>query len=100
KVAIANFHPDADRLDRTVGDDRLVEFPSAARRFRIVRPLLVDERTGVAQHAVIKVVAVPGHFHGAGGPGTAAHGAAAVGVLGDFDAAFGFDLRDDFSLHP
>src|SRR3954467_8978413 len=43
KVAIANFHPEADRLSRTVRDEVFVEFPGAMRSFRIVGPLLIDE---------------------------------------------------------
>ena len=36
KVAIANFHPEADGLPRTVRDQVFVKFPRAMRSFQIV----------------------------------------------------------------
>ena len=61
KVAIANFHPEADGLPRTVRDQMFVKFPGSVRSFRIVGPLLIDERARIAEHAMIEFGMIPGH---------------------------------------
>ena len=66
KVAIANFHPEADGLARTVRDKVFVKFPGAVRSFGIVGPLLIDERAGIAEHAMIEFGMIPGHDERAG----------------------------------
>ena len=49
-VSVADMHPDAQRLLRTVGNQSFMEVPRAVRSLGIVRPLLVHECAGVAQN--------------------------------------------------
>ena len=63
---VADFHPDAERLARAVGNQVLVELPRAVRRFGVVGPLLVDEGAGVGEDAVVQLGVIPGHDEGAG----------------------------------
>ena len=47
-VPVADMHPDAKWLLRTVGNKGFMEVPRAVRGLGVVRPLLVHERAGVA----------------------------------------------------
>ncbi len=48
-VPVADMHPDPQRLFRTVGNQGFMEVPRAMGSLGVVRPLLIDERAGVAQ---------------------------------------------------
>ena len=43
EVAVADFHPDADRLCGAIGNEVFVKFPGAVRGFGARRPLLIYE---------------------------------------------------------
>src|SRR5450759_2937800 len=60
-VAIADMHPDAQRLLRAVGNEGFMELPCAVRGLGVVRPLLVHERARVAQNTVVEISVIPGH---------------------------------------
>lgn len=49
QVAIADFHPNPQRLRRTIGKPDFVKLPSAVRRFRVVGPLLGHIGAGIRQ---------------------------------------------------
>ena len=99
QVVVAYFHPDAYRLGGRVRDEVLRELKGAVRGLWVVRPLLVDVGAGVGENTVVELGMVPGHNHGAGTAGAAAHGCSGVGIAGEFDVVFGFDLRDDLGLN-
>src|SRR3954454_17368954 len=65
QIAVANFHPDSDRLGRGVRYEVLVKFPCAMWRLRIVRPLLVHECPGVGENTMVKLRMIPSHTQGA-----------------------------------
>ena len=67
-----------------------------AGRAGIGGPLLVDLGAGVGEDAVVELGVIPGHDERAGRAGAAAHGGAAVGIVGELDVGFGFDEREDF----
>ena len=50
-VVVANFQPEAQRLDRAVRNQRFVIAPGTVRCFGIPRPLVVDVSTRVGEHA-------------------------------------------------
>src|SRR5580698_6596890 len=100
EVLVADFHPDANGFGRRVGNEVLVELPCAVGIGGKGRPLLVDEGAGVREDAVIPLGVKPGHDQRAGCAGAAAHGGAAVGVMGELDVGVGFDEGKDFILDP
>jgi len=73
KIPIADLHPDAQRLLRTVGNQGLMEVPGAVRCFGVVWPLLVHERAGVAYNPVVEIRALPRHGHGRRAAGATSH---------------------------
>jgi hypothetical protein len=100
EVAIADFHPDADGFARGVRDEVVDEAPGAVRGVGVPGPLLVDPRAGVGEDAVVELGVIPGHDERDRSAGAAAHGGAAVGVVGEGDVALGFDEGEDFVLDP
>src|ERR1039457_5340795 len=67
QIPVTNFHPDSYRLDGAVPDEMLVNLPGPGRGSRIVRPLLVDECSGIGENPVIKLGVIPSHYQGAYG---------------------------------
>src|SRR5437867_1925289 len=53
EIPVSDFHPDPNRLDRTIRDEVLVKFPGAMRCLVAMRPLLIDRRDRICQYAVI-----------------------------------------------
>ncbi len=70
----------------------------ATGRLRVERPLLVHERAGGGEHAVVQVRAIPRHDQGGGTAGAVTHHRAAIGILGELDAAVFFHQGQHFSL--
>src|ERR1035441_3297681 len=52
-VPVADFHPDAQRLGRAVGDEVFMELPRAVGSLWVRRPLLVYVSARVSENAVI-----------------------------------------------
>ena len=96
EVAVTDFHPEADGFDGRVRNEVFVELPGAVRSFGVPGPLLVDVSAGVSEDAVVEFGVIPGHDEGAGSAGGAAHGGAAVGVLGEFHVVLLFYEWEDF----
>ena len=88
QIAVADLHPDANRLRRAVRDEALVEFPRAVRRLGVRRPLLVHVGAGVGQHAVIQLRVIPRHDQRRRSAGAAAHRRAPFGILRQLHVAF------------
>jgi len=98
KVSVANFHPDSQRLRRTLGDQVFMKFPCAVRGLGVIRPLLIDIGTRIGENAVVELRVMPGHDQSAGATGTAAHRRPALGIPGEFHVAFCLHERQHFSL--
>ena len=124
EIAVPGLEPDADRLRRTVGDQRRAEMriglcnfaaldaeigdrrsrpravvlPSAARQSRIMRPLLVHHCRRISQDPVVKFRMEPGHREGRRAARADAHRRAAFGILCELDVCVFFGQRQHFVL--
>src|SRR3954453_4958778 len=76
----------------------LVEFPGTVRRFGVRRPLLIDERAGVRENAMVEVRSIPGHRECARSARAAAHRGAGVWIAREFYVAARFDEREHFGF--
>ena len=95
-VILADLQPEADRLHGALRDEGLVEAPRAVRR--VGAGLLVDERAGPRDDPVVELGVEPRHRERRRAAGAAAHGHAAVGILGDAHVVVLLHFRDDLGL--
>src|SRR6185437_10105129 len=93
QVLVANLHPDADRLARTLPNQMFVELPCPVWSGRVIWPLLIDECPGIRQDTMIKLGMVPGHDQCARTARTVTHRGTTVWVLRELYVRLGLRTR-------